>query len=87
LCCCCRRSHAGAILYTAGKTPDIQKGVQLSKEIIASGKALEKLTQWICTQSDSHMKGVQQYIQVAKTANIVKAVTQNIQKWNHNSFC
>jgi anthranilate phosphoribosyltransferase len=70
--------NAGAILYTAGKATDIQKGVHLSKEIIKSGKALKKLSQWICIQSDSLKNGVRQYIQVAKKAHIENVITQHI---------
>jgi len=35
--------NAGAALMAAGKTNDVQAGVQLAREIIASGAALEKL--------------------------------------------
>jgi len=70
--------NAGAILYITGKTTDIQEGVHLSREIIESGAALNKLTQWICFQSDPLKKGVQKYIEMATMANIKKEVSQTI---------
>ena len=39
--------NAGAALYVAGKTESIEEGVRLAEETIDSGKALEKLEQFI----------------------------------------
>ena len=38
--------NAAAVLYIAGKVKDIKEGVDLSRETVESGKALEKLNQW-----------------------------------------
>ena len=39
--------NAGAAIYSAGKADSIKAGVELAKELIDSGKALEKLNQFI----------------------------------------
>ncbi len=42
--------NAGAILYTAGICDDLKKGVEQSREAIGSGRAVEKLRQWVFAQ-------------------------------------
>lgn len=39
--------NAGAALYIAGKASDLQSGMQLAEQMIDSGAAMEKLTQFI----------------------------------------
>ncbi len=51
--------NAGAILYTAGKCDSLQKGVELSREIIESNRAIEKLRQWAMVQDSSSASGQQ----------------------------
>jgi anthranilate phosphoribosyltransferase len=42
--------NAAPIFYVAGKTAAIKSGIEKSREIIASGKAMNKLKEWIVTQ-------------------------------------
>jgi anthranilate phosphoribosyltransferase len=43
--------NAGAILYLAGVSDSIKKGVELSRETVLTGKALAKLAEWIRVQN------------------------------------
>jgi anthranilate phosphoribosyltransferase len=43
--------NAAAILYVTGKADDLEKGVAQSREIIHSGRALDKLREWVTVQS------------------------------------
>lgn len=43
--------NAAAILYNAGKCPDLKAGAALSREILESGRAIEKLQAWKAVQS------------------------------------
>jgi len=70
--------NSGAILYLADKAKDIKEGINISKDIIESGKALKKLTHWICTQSDSQKNGIKKYIHFADKANIKNEVLKEI---------
>jgi anthranilate phosphoribosyltransferase len=45
--------NAGAILYTAGKCDNLQKGISLSRDIIESGHAIKKLREWASVQAQS----------------------------------
>jgi anthranilate phosphoribosyltransferase len=42
--------NAGAILYTAGECKDLKTGVERSREIIESGRAIQKLQEWAAVQ-------------------------------------
>ena len=68
--------NAGAILYLVGKTESIRAGVDACRDIIASGQALSKLTEWISTQADSAGKGVQRYLDVASEAGLRARVVE-----------
>ncbi len=50
--------NAGAILHTAGKCDSIRKGVEMSREVIESNRAIEKLRQWASCQDSSGGKGL-----------------------------
>jgi anthranilate phosphoribosyltransferase len=63
--------NAGAILYLVGKTDSIRAGVEVCKELIHSGQALSKLSEWIAVQADPEGKGIQKYHDVAAAAGIV----------------
>ena len=39
--------NAGAALYVAGKVNSVKEGVELAQELIDSGKAFEKLKEFI----------------------------------------
>lgn len=43
--------NAGAILYLADKCKSIKDGVQMSRDAISSGMAINKLDQWVSVQS------------------------------------
>jgi anthranilate phosphoribosyltransferase len=62
--------NAGAILYVAGKAGDIRTGVQMSRDIVETGKALAKLSRWVTVQADSSKQGIQKYLNVAAEAGI-----------------
>ncbi|MFZ2447345.1 MAG: anthranilate phosphoribosyltransferase [Syntrophobacteraceae bacterium] len=62
--------NAGAILYLVGKAEDIRMGVEMSREIIETGKALAKLTRWISVQADPSGKGPVKYLNAAAEAGI-----------------
>jgi anthranilate phosphoribosyltransferase len=42
--------NAAPIFYVAGKTPGITSGIEKSRDMIDSGKALSKLKEWVITQ-------------------------------------
>jgi anthranilate phosphoribosyltransferase len=43
--------NAGAILTLSGKTGSIKEGVAMAREVIVSGKAIEKLRHWVAVQN------------------------------------
>ncbi len=45
--------NAGAILYTAGKCRDLKQGVEMSRETIETGRAMQKLQEWKAVQGKS----------------------------------
>jgi anthranilate phosphoribosyltransferase len=53
--------NAGAILHLAGKANNIREGVELSRELVANGTALSKLSQWIAIQADPERTGLRRY--------------------------
>lgn len=62
--------NAGAVLYMVDKAEDIREGIEASREIIETGKALAKLTRWVAVQSDKSGKGLQKYLKTASEAGI-----------------
>lgn len=44
--------NAAAVLFVAGKAPDLRSGVARSRELIHSGRAWEKLGEWAAVQQD-----------------------------------
>jgi len=62
--------NAGAVLYLVGKAENIAKGAAMSREIIGSGRALRKLTEWVDTQSDQEKRGMRTLLSVAKAAGV-----------------
>ncbi len=62
--------NAGAIFYLVGKVDDIRKGVEMSRDIIETGKALAKLSRWVAIQTDSLKRGYQKYLNAAADAGI-----------------
>lgn len=62
--------NAGAIFYLVGKAVDIRAGVAMSRELIESGKALEKLSRWVAVQADSTSAGSRRFLNAAAEAGI-----------------
>jgi anthranilate phosphoribosyltransferase len=62
--------NAGAVLYLAGEADDIRMGVAMSREIIETGRALAKLTQWVSVQADSSGEGRKRCLHSAVEAGI-----------------
>ncbi len=62
--------NAGAILYLVGKAGDIREGVEMSRGIIETGKALEKLTRWVTVQTDPAKQGIGRYLDAARRAGM-----------------
>jgi len=52
--------NAAAVLYIGGQTPTLGQGVNLAREIIASGQAMEKLREWVRTQNRDSRHGEKQ---------------------------
>jgi len=50
--------NSGAILYVAGKSKSLKQGVEMSRETIKSGKAVEKLRQWVTAQNTNGNDGL-----------------------------
>ncbi|MGB9499728.1 MAG: anthranilate phosphoribosyltransferase [Dissulfuribacterales bacterium] len=58
--------NAAPIFYVAGKTTDIKSGIEKSRDIIDSGKAMDKLKEWVVTQhrkSDTGKKQLEHLMQ------------------------
>jgi len=53
--------NAGAILYMAGKSDSLKKGVELSREAIESGRAIKKLRKWVMCQDSSDGIGLHKF--------------------------
>jgi hypothetical protein len=49
--------NAGAIFTISGMPGSMREGVALAREIITSGKAIEKLRQWVAVQNSSRPIG------------------------------
>lgn len=62
--------NAGAIFYLAGRAGDIASGVEMSREIIGSGKALAKLSEWVTTQTAPSGEGIGRLLALAKEAGV-----------------
>lgn len=62
--------NAGAIFYLVGLVEDIRHGVDVSREIIESGKALAKLVEWIWTQADTAGQGRRRFLNLMKEARL-----------------
>jgi len=54
--------NAGAILYIAGKAQNMKEGVEMARETIRSGKAIEKLRQWAGVQNTNSNKGTKSLV-------------------------
>ncbi len=64
------RANAGAILYLAGQAPDLPSGVEAARQLIFSGRAFEKLCQWLTAQSDEPGAGRERFAAIAAEAGL-----------------
>jgi anthranilate phosphoribosyltransferase len=71
-------ANAGAVLYVAGKTSDLPSGVAAGRELIHSGRALEKLCRWITVQGDDRQKGLLRFTGIAEQAGLKKEVSAHL---------
>ena len=62
--------NAGALLNIAGIARDLKEGVELSREAIEKGAALEKLQRWVMVQNREPEKGLRRLERVIKEAGI-----------------
>lgn len=68
-------ANAGAILYIAGQAVDLPTGVSAGKALLQSGRALEKLCQWVTTQTDDQQEGMKRFTAIAGQAGLKNEVT------------
>ena len=66
--------NAGAILYLAGLAENVSKGVSISSEMIGSGRALRKLSEWVQAQSDQEGVGIGAFMSVVAEAGMKRMV-------------
>lgn len=71
-------ANAGAILYVAGRAADLPSGVSASRELIETGRAFDKLCQWITVQSDALGSGVKRFTAIARQAGLADRVSASI---------
>jgi anthranilate phosphoribosyltransferase len=57
--------NAAAVLYIAGKAADLKSGIAQSRELIHSGRALEKLCHWATVQKDENASSVKRFLDQA----------------------
>ena len=60
--------NAGALLWTAGKAPDLKQGITMAQETLSSGAALNKLQQWVTCQNSHAEAGLERFERVKKGA-------------------
>lgn len=51
--------NTAAILYVAGKCKSLKQGVEMSREVIEGGFAIDKLRQWVGAQNSSDSSGLE----------------------------
>ena len=76
--------NAGAILYLVGTAADIRSGIDAGRDIIHSGRALEKLSEWVSTQADSENSGMGRFADMAREAGIEKQLGFELRKPNRD---
>jgi len=69
-CCDIVCLNAGAVFYLVGSAEDIRHGVEISREIIESGRASAKLVEWIQAQADTAGHGRRKFMSLVKEARM-----------------
>jgi anthranilate phosphoribosyltransferase len=62
--------NAAAIFYVSGHTDDITSGVDMSREIIESQRAVNQLVKWIRCQNDDPKEGLRKLGNVAEKSGV-----------------
>jgi thymidine phosphorylase len=69
-----------------GKAETIRDGIEVSRDIIQSGRALTKLSEWVSAQADPNGKGIQRYREVSAAAGLKdKKKSQHLTDNPHNA--
>jgi anthranilate phosphoribosyltransferase len=50
--------NAAPLLYVTGKAKDLQTGIEMAREAVANGSALEKLRSWVAWQNEKPEDGL-----------------------------
>ena len=53
---------------------DIRAGIDASREIIHSGRAMQKLTDWVSIQADGGKTGIRRFTRLAREAGVEEKV-------------
>lgn len=61
--------NAAAVLYLAGKSPDLAKGMEKARELVESGAAFDRLECWIHAQADSEKIGIKRFEGLCREAD------------------
>jgi len=75
--------NAGAIFYLTGKAGSIREGVEHGKEIVCSGRAFDKLLQWVAVQCDGEENGLLRFAAIATDAGLRARLPQQMQVEGH----
>ncbi len=67
--------NAGAILYVGGKAESLKAGVQQSRDLLGSGRALQKLCQWAAVQADADGSSQKRLLANAAAAGLAERVS------------
>ena len=70
--------NAGAILYVAGRAASIAAGIEQSREILDTGRALSKLCAWRETQADPGRDSASRFHDIARQAGLADRVTHRL---------
>jgi anthranilate phosphoribosyltransferase len=68
--------NAGAILYVAGQAATIAAGIEQSREILDTGRALSKLCAWREAQADPDQASASRFHDIARQAGLADRVAQ-----------
>jgi len=62
--------NSAALLYIDGKVNDLKTGVEASRDLIHSGRAIAKLSEWVAVQADPKKQGKRRYFELAVSSGI-----------------
>jgi anthranilate phosphoribosyltransferase len=62
--------NAGAVLFVAGRTETLSRGVLMSQELLYGGQALKKMAAWVTVQQGPERKGLGRFSQLLETAKL-----------------